>query len=223
MMNELVLLGHIIFISCMAIISLRISKEALVAFTVITIMLANLFVLQQTTLFSLQATSADALAVGSMLGFNLLQEFYDRRLAKQTIIITFIMLAMYVGLAHFHLLYTPSLIDHSYDHFKALLSITPWLVGGSIISWILAQCIDFIIFGILQRIWAERLLIVRNYIAIGLSQALDTFLFTQLLFWLGIISNVMQVFIISFAIKFIITLIATPLVALFVQSHNVNK
>jgi uncharacterized integral membrane protein (TIGR00697 family) len=220
MFNELILLGQIAFVSLMAIVSLRISKEALVTFSVISIMLGNFFVLKQTTLFSLDATCADALAVGSMLGFNLLQEFYDRFIARQTILITFVMLAMYAILAQFHLLYVPSLIDQSQTHFKALLAVAPWLVGGSMITWTLAQCVDFILFGILQRIWPDRLLIIRNYIAIGLSQLVDTFLFTQLLYWLGIISNVGQVFLISFSIKFAITLIATPLVTFFARWHD---
>src|SRR5262245_50946995 len=114
MINELILLGHIIFICGAALVSLWLGKEALVAFTVITILLGNLFVLKQTTLFTLDATTADTLAVGSMLGFNLLQEFYSRSLARRTIIITFVMLVMYMILAQFQLLYVPSSIDQTH-------------------------------------------------------------------------------------------------------------
>jgi uncharacterized integral membrane protein (TIGR00697 family) len=220
MINELILLGNILFLSFMAVVSLRLGKEALVSFTVITILLANLFVLKQTTLFTLQATSADALAVGSMLGFNLLQEFYSRLLAQRTIIITFIMLAMYIVLAKFQLLYIPSALDQTHHHFHSLLAVMPLLVGGSMVSWALAQCIDFIIFGVLQRIWLTRFLIIRNYIAIGCSQAIDTLLYTQLLYWLSIIENPVHIFIISFSIKFAITLIATPLIALMAWRHD---
>ncbi len=153
MFNELILLVHILFIIVMAAISLRLGKEALVTFTVITILLANLFVLKQTTLFLFEATTADALAVGSMLGFNLIQEFYSRTLARQTIFITFIMLAMYVVLTQFQLWYVPSIIDQTHEHFRALFDLMPCLVGGSIVTWTAAQCIDWIIFGILQRFW----------------------------------------------------------------------
>lgn len=223
MVNELLLLGHIAFICGMAYISLQLGKEALVAFTVITILLANLFVLKQTTLFTLEATTADALAVGSMLGFNLLQEFYSRLLARHTITITFVMLAMYMVLAKFQLLYVPSAVDQTHVQFHALLAVMPMLIGGSMVSWALSQCIDFIAFGALQRIWPMRFLVIRNYIAIGLSQIVDTFLFTQLLYWLGIITNPLHIFLISFAIKFAITLIATPLITAMAWRHQYKK
>ncbi len=223
MVNELILVGHILFIAFMAFVSLRLGKEALVTFTVITILLANLFVLKQTTLFALEATTADALAVGSMLGFNLLQEFYSRLLARQTIIITFVMLAMYIVLAKFQLLYAPSAIDQTHEHFSSLLSVMPMLVGGSMISWALSQCIDFMTFGALQRLWPMRLLLLRNYIAIGLSQIVDTFLYTQLLYWLNIISSPLHVFMVSFAIKFGITLVATPFITIMAWRHEYKQ
>ena len=86
MINELVLLFQIIVISVTAVVALRLGREALVAFTILQMILANLFVMKQTMLFGLNATSADAFAVGSLLGFNLIQEFFDRELAKKTII-----------------------------------------------------------------------------------------------------------------------------------------
>ncbi len=223
MINEVILVGHILFLAFMALVSLRLGKEALVTFTVITIVMANLFVLKQTTLFTLQATTTDALAVGSMLGFNLLQEFYSRLLARRTIITTFIMLAMYIVLAKIQLLYQPSAIDQTHHHFSALLGVMPILIGGSMVSWALAQCVDFLMFGILQRLWHLRFLILRNYIAIGLSQIVDTFLFTALLYWLDIIKNPLEVFIISFTIKFSITLIATPLIMFMARRHDYQQ
>lgn len=214
MFNELLLLAHILFLSVMAGISLRLGKEALVAFTVIMIMLANVFVMKQITLFSFAATAADALAIGSLLGFNLLQEFFGKRLAQKTILTTFVLLMMYAGLTIFHLQYEPSMIDITQANFLALFSIAPWLIAGSIAIWSFSLSMDFILYAGLQKIWPERFLIVRNYIAIGVSQAVDTFLFTQFLYWLNVIGNVWQVFAISFIIKFSITLIATPLVTL---------
>lgn len=219
MFNELLLFGHILFLSFAAGLCLRLGKEALVAYTVIAIMLANVFVIKQTMLFSFAATSADALAIGSLLGFNLLQEFYSKRLAQKTIFTTFVLLAMYAVLTRFHLLYEPSSIDITHDAFVQLFSMAPWLIGGSIAIWSLSLSVDYLIFGLLQQLWPERLLIVRNYIAIGASQAIDTFLHTRYLLWLGVISNVWQVFAISFLIKFVITLIATPLVTLMAWKH----
>ena len=223
MMNELILFFQIGIISLFLIIALRLGKEALVTFTVLQMVLANLFVLKQTTLFGLQATSADALAVGSFLGFNLLQEFFSRQLAKKTIAITFVFLIFYALMSRVHLLYMPSGIDTTHEHFVSLLSVVPWLVIGSMVVYVMAQCLDYILYGVLKRIWADRLLIVRNYIALGLSHLADTILFTCVLAYLGVITNIAHVVAVSFAVKFGIILIATPFVAVFAQRYKPGR
>ena len=214
---------HIMFISFIVSLLAWFSKEALIAFTALMMVLANIFVLKQTILFGLQATSADALAVGSFLGFNLLQEWYGSSISRTTIAITFILLFTYAVLTQFHLLYQPSLIDQTHYHFTMLLSSAPWLVGGSILIWTLSQIIDYMLFGMLKTLCNHRFFTLRNYIAVGLSQMVDTFLFTLYLQWLGVIKQVAPVFIISFAIKFIITLIASPLVSFFVKHFRMTE
>lgn len=219
MVNELILLFQIVIIACAAAISVRLGREALVAFTVLQIVLANLFVLKQTTLFGLHATTADAFAVGSLLGFNLIQEFFDRKLAQQTIITTFVLLGFYALVSRTHLLYSPSELDMSHPHFMAIVSVMPWLVVASMLVYLLAQIIDFVLYGLLQRFLARQLLI-RNYIALICSQLADTMLFTLCLTLLGLVTYFWHVVIISFSIKFFITLISTPLILFLVQRYG---
>ncbi len=211
MTNELVLLFQIIVIAVTAVVSLRLGKEALVAFTVLQMVLANLFVIKQTTLFGFDATTADAFAVGSLLGFNLLQEFFDRKVAKKTIATTFVILAFYAIMSRAHLVYIPSVVDKSHDFFVPIFSVVPWLVVGSMVVHMIAQIIDFFVYGALQKIFA-RWLVVRNYIALICSQIVDTVLFTIFLMMLGIVTNFVHIVVISFSIKFLITLISTPLI-----------
>lgn len=227
MINELILLFHILVISAAALIALRLSAQALIAFVALTMVLANLFVIKQTTLFGFDATTADALAVGSMLGLNLLQEFVSRDAAKQSIIITFFCLIFYGISSQIHMWYTPSAIDISNPHFESILSFAPALVFGSFAVYFLAQIIDFLIYSTLKRAWHNRFMVLRNYIAIGLSNLGDTILFTLWLWYLGIIDNPTHVVIISFSIKFLITLIATPIISIaasaFIKQASPNK
>jgi hypothetical protein len=219
MMNELVLLFQIVVIACAAVIALRLGREALVAFTVIQMILANLFVIKQTMLFGFHATTADAFAVGSLLGFNLIQEFFDRELAKKTIITMFMLLGFYAIMARTHLIYVPSSADASHRYFVSILSIVPWLVVASMVVHMIAQVIDFVIYGALQKIF-KRWLVVRNYTALICSQLADTILFTLFLWGLGIITHFWHIVIISFIIKFVITLISTPLIVLLAQRYG---
>ena len=84
-MNELIFFAHVIIISLFTIFSLKISKEALVAFIALYCVLANLLVLKQITLFGLHPTASDAFSVGAILGLNLLQEYYGKITAKKAI------------------------------------------------------------------------------------------------------------------------------------------
>jgi len=217
--NELVLLFQIVVIAITAAIAVRLGREALVAFTVLQMVLANLFVIKQTMLFGLHATSADAFAVGSLLGFNLIQEFFDRELAKKTIITMFVLLGFYAIMAKTHLIYMPSAIDASHRYFVPILSVVPWLVVASMMVHMIAQVIDFVIYGALQRIF-KQWLVVRNYIALICSQLADTILFTFFLWMMGIITNLWHIVIISFVIKFVITIISTPLIVFLAKRYG---
>ena len=221
--NELILLFHILIISGAAVLALKLSKEALISFVALTMVLANLFVIKQTVFFGLNATTADALAVGSMIGLNLLQEFYGKQAGKTSIIVTFYCLLFYGISSQIHLWYAPSSIDTAHVHFAPILSFAPALVLGSFVVYLLAQIMDFIIYGALKTAWKGRFMIVRNYIAIGLSHLGDTILFTYWLLYLGIIQNPLHIIAISFSIKFLITLIATPIITIAAQATHEKK
>ena len=212
MINELILLFHILLISAAAGISLLLEREALVAFVTVQIILANLFVIKQTTILGFNATTADAYAIGAMIGFNLMQEFYGRALARKTIATTFFFSLFYAIASHIHLAYTPNSCDTSHEFFKPILCNAPHIVIASIIVFAICQVIDLIVYGFLKRVWHRRFLIMRNYISIGISQFADTALFSACLWALGLITNLADIIAISFTIKFIITLIATPLI-----------
>jgi uncharacterized integral membrane protein (TIGR00697 family) len=213
MINELLLLVNILLVSGAAILALWLGEQALITFVSLTMVLANLFVVKQTTFFGLNATTADALAVGSMLGLNLLQEFMGQRSAKLSIGITFFALIFYAISAQIQLWYIPSSMDSSHANFESVLSYAPGLVIGSFVIYLLAQIMDLIIYGILNRAWNKRFMILRNYIAIGLSQLADTIMFSLWLLFLGIITNPISIIAVSFAIKFLVTLIATPIIS----------
>lgn len=224
MMNELLLVLNILVISTAALVALFIGKQALVTFVALTMVLANLFVIKQTTLFGLNATTADALAVGSMLGLNLLQEFVGQKAAKQSIAITFFALVFYAIACQLQIWYIPSPSDTAHAHFESILSYAPGLVFGSFIVYALAQIIDLMIYGALTHAWGNRFMTIRNYIAIGLSQLADTIMFTLWLVFLGIIRDPLSVITISFSIKFLITLIATPIISFAASwTHKSHK
>ena len=92
MMNELLFVIYSGIVSAAALLSLYIGKEALVAYISVLAVLANVFVLKQITFFSWHATASDVLVIGSVLGLNLLQEYFGKEAAKIAIWASFVML-----------------------------------------------------------------------------------------------------------------------------------
>ncbi len=220
MFNELILFIHIVVIVSISFVALRLGESALVGLSAMLMVFANIFVLKQITLFGLQATSADAFGIGSLLCLNLLTELYGKAIAKKTIIITFLFSFFYAIVSRIHLLYIPSEIDVSQIHFEQLFVVAPWLVGGSIFIFGCAQSCDYLLYGTLKRWWIDRFLTLRNFIAVSVTQVFDTIAFTFFLYWLGIIQSPMQVTIVSFGIKMVIIAISTPLMTFFLSLHK---
>ena len=212
MINELIFALHALFIAASALLALRTGKEALVAFITVQCILANLFVTKQTTLFGLTATCADAFTIGAVLGLNFLQEYFGRDQAKKAIWISFGLLVFYGIVSQMHLVYAPSPSDYMQAHFVALLSSMPRIVVASFTVYLVVQHVDSWLFALLKNIYADQRLVFRNTLSIMISQLLDTVLFSFLGLY-GIVDNIWQIIIVSYAIKLIAIVLATPSMA----------
>lgn len=211
--NELIFLGYIVAVCIAAVVALRIGSHALVAYCSLLCVLSNVFVLKQINLFGLSATASDALAVGVTLSLNLLIEYYQPQIAQKAIVISFFCAAAYVMFSFFHLGYTPSIYDASAQHYAALLSAAPRLIAASLFTYFIVQKLDTLIYGALKIRWPERWFIVRNYVSAGISQFVDTILFSFLGLY-GLVSGIGQIILISYLIKLITIITAVPLIRL---------
>ena len=210
-MNEYIFIAHTLIIAAFALGSLALGRAALVAFVCICCIIANLFVVKQITLFGLTATCADAFTVGATIGLNLLQEYFGKEIAKKTIWVNFFLLIFYAIISQIHLLYLPNSADITQQHFMPLLSLMPRIVIASFMVYLLTQMTDYYLYGILKRKFNNQYIIIRNYASIAFCQLLDTVLFSFLGLY-GIIEDIWQVIIISYVIKLMSIIIATPFV-----------
>ena len=210
--NELIFLLQTSFISSAALGALYLGKEALVSYICTVCILANLFILKQTTLFGFNATCADAFTIGATLGLNLLQEYYGRSITRKTIRINFFLLILYALVSQIHLAYIPSTTDHTHQAFTAILDCMPRIVVASFTVYLIAQLVDYYVYGFLKRIFVQRYLIIRNYGSMLISQLVDTILFSFLGLY-GIVDHIGEIIAISYFIKVIAIAIASPFVA----------
>lgn len=221
--NELIFFCHVLLLSFASLAALRLGKEALIAFICLQSVLANLFVIKQMTFFGLNATTADAFAIGSVLSLNFLQEYFGKESAQRAIWINLFVMIMYVMTSQIQLAYIPNMHDHNHTHYVSLLSSMPHIVAASIFVFFIAQQFDYFLYGFIKKVFKNKYLVLRNCLSIGICQLFDTVLFTMLALW-GIADNLLEIIIISYTIKLLAIAASTPAIALtrmLVKSRSV--
>lgn len=212
MHNELIFILYSMLTSITALIALYIGKEALVAYISLCAVLANVFVLKQITLFGMYATAADVLIIGSVLGLNLLQEYFGKEAAKQAIAVSFVMLCFYTIASLLHTYYAASIADTMAFHYAAILDNMPRITIASLITYFIVQQVDTTLYAQIKMIWHSRNLVLRNYFCIALTQLLDTALFGFLGLY-GLMDHVLHLSLMSYSIKLIALVLVGPFVA----------
>ena len=213
MMNELLFIVQSFCVGSAALIALALGREALVTLVCLQCVLANLFVLKQTTLLGLNATCADAFTIGATLALNVLQEYHGKEIARRAVTTNTFVLCVVALVSQLHLLYVPSPFDTMQIHYAALLAFIPRIVFASFTVYFISQTVDYLLYGLLKKQLGDRLLVVRNLVSSSVSQFIDTALFTFLGLY-GLIDNLWQVVIVSYAVKMIAIGLTTPFLML---------
>ena len=220
MLNEIIFFIYILIISTSLLIALKISKQALIGLICIQVILVNLFVLKEIKLFNLTTTSSDALAVGITLGLNLIQEFFSKKEAQQTVFISFLCAIFYSMVTKLHLLYIPAANNTEISHsFNMILDSTPRIIIASLIVYLIAQSLDCILYSYLINKVNKKYFILRNYSSVIITQFIDTVLFSFLGLYkinenFSSASVIVQIIIISYTIKLLVIFIAAPYISL---------
>ena len=210
--NEFIFLKTLIFLSLSAIFCLALSPAALTALISLQVVLMNLFVTKQITLFGLHATSSDALGIGAVLGINLLREYCGAKQAGKAVLISFISVTFYTIISWLQLKYVPALADTQQPHLVALLAPMPRILAASLFSYIIVQSLEYWLYDRLQKKFHGAYFILRNYGVVLFTQLIDTILFT-LLGLSGIVDDMSQIIIVSYGIKAVTIFSMTPMLA----------
>ena len=211
--NELIFIIQSLVVASAALIALRIGSAALIAVIATQAVFANLFVIKQICLCTFHATASDAYAIGGLLALNLLQEYYGKAPTRQAIGISFFCMLLFLVVSQLHLLYEPSIVDVTHGAYCEILSYGPRIIIASFVTYLIVQLFDAMLYGFLKRTFKGRFYITRNYISVMISQLFDTILFSFLGLY-GIIEHIWDIIIVSYVIKLLIVLLATPFMML---------
>lgn len=211
--NEIIFFLQIFCVAIGNLIMLRLGCAALTSYVCLLGILSNLLVCKEVVLFGFTVTASDSLAVGLILGLNLIQEWFGKQAVKQAIMINFASLISYLVLTQVHLWHTPSVNDVMHVHYHALFTLMPRLAAASLTSYLIVQLIDSSLYRWLATLTNGRWFTWRNITSLCTSELLDTVLFSLLGLY-GSVSSLRDIIIFSYFVKLISIACFVPFIAI---------
>lgn len=220
MPNEILLLISFLLIYGSVVLFYRFfGRNGLIAFNVLATLVANIEVLLLIRAFGIEMTLGNILFGSTFLITDILSENHSRKDANRAVVISTACSIIFVALSQTWLLYSPSENDLASGAFRTIFSYTPRMICASLVVYLLSQLTDVWLYHkwwdwCRKRFKDERKgLWIRNNGSTLISQLLNTFLYTLLAFYgTYSISTLTSIFISSYAIFFVTSMLDTPFV-----------
>lgn len=208
-MNEFLFIFHAFITAFCTLIALVIGKEALIGLITAFCIFANLFVVKQITLCGYQATASDAFAIGTVLGLNLLNEYYGKKVAFNALYAAFFACICYALFAKIHLAYVPSTFDQAHQASVVLLHASPRIIFASLTAYGVSQYLENQLYTLLKKLTGGSYFVLRNWITVPITQLIDTLIFAYLGLY-SLVHSIGSIILISYLVKLIALLASTP-------------
>lgn len=202
-------------------------KNGLLAFNVLATLLANIEVLLIVDAFGIEMTLGNVLFASTFLVTDVLSENHGRKDANRAVIISTLCSVMFMILSQIWLLYSPGESDRASGAFKILFSSTPRIVCASLGVYLISQLTDVWLY---HKWWdwcrkrfgdSRKGLWIRNNGSTMISQLINTVLYTTLAFYGTYPTHTLvSIFVSSYIIYFVTSLLDTPFVYWCRQIHD---
>lgn len=222
MMNEILLIGSLIFIYGMALLGYKLfGKAGLYCISAAATILANIEVLIMIKAFGAEQTLGNVLFAVTFLITDILSECESKKAADKAVYTSFFASIFFLVLSQSWLHYVPSESDWASPAIRTIFSNTPRMIIASLAVYGISQLFDVWLY---HKIWdmtskksgnRRPFLWLRNNGSTLVSQLINTFLFTLFAFYgtYGL-SQIISIFISSYVIYIFTSLLDTPVVYL---------
>lgn len=222
MMNEILLIGSLIFIYGMALLGYKLfGKIGLYCISAAATILANIEVLIMIKAFGAEQTLGNVLFAVTFLITDILSECEGKKAADKAVYTSFFASIFFLVLSQSWLHYVPSESDWASPAIRTIFSNTPRMIIASLAVYGISQLFDVWLY---HKIWdmtskksgnRRSFLWLRNNGSTLVSQLINTFLFTLFAFYgtYGL-SQIISIFISSYVIYIFTSLLDTPVVYL---------
>lgn len=194
-------------------------KNGLLAFNVLATLLANIEVLLLVKAFGVEMTLGNVMFASTFLITDIMSENHSRKDANRAVVISTFCSLVFIAISQMWLLYTPGENDWASGAFHTIFSSTPRIVCASLLVYLISQLTDVWLY---HKWWEwcrkrfgdeKKGLWIRNNGSTMVSQLLNTLLYTFFAFYGTYdIKTLMSIFISSYIIYIITSLLDTPFV-----------
>ena len=217
MINELLLIGSVIFIFAMVIAAYKFfGKAGLYCMSAIATILANIEVLILINAFGMEQTLGNVLFAATFSVTDILSECEGKKAANRAVLIGMFTSVFFLLLSQSWMLYKPSESDWVMGSITNVFSNTPRMLIASFAVYAISQLFDVWLY---HKWWAftekRKFLWLRNNGSTLISQILNTLLFTFFAFYGTYdMKTLISIFASSYVIYIFTSLLDTPAVYL---------
>jgi uncharacterized integral membrane protein (TIGR00697 family) len=195
-------------------------RIGLTAAIVLAILLANLQGPKLTVIFGLETSLGVIFYSTIFFATDVLGEKHGRAAASQAVLTGFGVSVVIVLMMSLSMLYQPSTRPESAEFsanihaaFGQILDFTPRFVFGSLFAYLISQSFDVWLFHKIRAATAGRHLWLRNNLSTMTSQALDTALYSLVVWWGTVsLSQAVQLALAKYVFKLVIAACDTPFI-----------
>ncbi|PKQ61835.1 hypothetical protein BZG02_14510 [Labilibaculum filiforme] len=219
MQNEILWLAMLLANFLFIILAYRIfGKWGLIIWIPISVIVANIQVIQTVEFFGLIATLGNIVYASSFLVTDILSENYGKEDAKKAVWIGFFSLISMTLLMNMSLLFIPLAGDEfagrAHEATSTIFSLMPRIAVASLVAYLLSQRHDVWAYHFWRKRFPnENQIWIRNNLSTIISQFIDSTVFVLIAFWGVFETSVMwEIFITTYFLKFIVAVADTPFV-----------
>lgn len=219
MQNEILWLAMLLANFLFIILAYRLfGKWGLVMWIPISVIVANIQVIQTVELFGMVATLGNIVYATSFLVTDILSENYGKEEAKKAVWIGFFSLISMTALMNLALQFLPLPGDEfagtAHEATSTIFSLMPRIAIASLAAYLLSQRHDVWAYHFWRKKFSkENQIWLRNNLSTGISQLIDSSVFVLIAFY-GVFETavLLEIFITTYFLKFIVAAADTPFV-----------
>ncbi len=180
----------------------------------ISVIVANIQVTKNVSLFGFEATLGNIVYSTSFLATDFLSEFYGPKDSRKAVGIGFFALVCMTLFMQVALMFEPAASDFAQSSMETIFGLMPRIALGSLVAYLLSNLHDVWAFEFWkQKKPGRKTLYIRNCLSTFVSQGIDSIVFTFIAFYKVYPMDIWwQIVLTTYLLKWIVALCDTPFI-----------